>query len=122
VIDLVIEMLKDSNFSYNDIIKKTGLSLTHIYNINIGARRKQDNIVYPIRPKNTKGTRGLKFSPEEAEQIQLELQNTSKTYAKIAEEWECTSDCIRKINMGKIQAYRNDNKFTYPIRPIRKKT
>ena len=64
-IDLVIEMLKDENFSYQNIIDKTGISMTHIYNINTGARRKRDDLEYPIRKSNTKGTRGLKFSPEE---------------------------------------------------------
>lgn len=36
--------------------------MTHIYNINTGRRRRQKNINYPIRPSNTKGTKGLKFS------------------------------------------------------------
>ena len=43
-------------------MNKTGVSLTHIYNINTGKRRRQENIVYPIRPSNVKGTKGLKFS------------------------------------------------------------
>lgn len=64
-IDLVIEMLRDESYSYKDIINKTGISMTHIYNINTGARRKRDDLEYPIRKSNTKGTRGLKFSPEE---------------------------------------------------------
>lgn len=32
-------MLQDENYSYKDIQQATGFSLTHIYNINIGARR-----------------------------------------------------------------------------------
>jgi hypothetical protein len=32
-------MLKNEEYSYKDIVDKTGLSMTHIYNINIGARR-----------------------------------------------------------------------------------
>ena len=35
-IDTVIEMLKDESYSYQDIINKTGVSMTHIYNINTG--------------------------------------------------------------------------------------
>lgn len=35
----VIEMLKDESYSLTDISKKTGVSLTHIYNINVGQRR-----------------------------------------------------------------------------------
>lgn len=51
-------MLKDNNFSYNDISEKTGVSLTHIYNINTGNRRKISGLSYPIRPQYTKGTKG----------------------------------------------------------------
>ena len=56
-------MLQDESYSYKDIINKTGISMTHIYNINTGKRRRKDNIKYPIRTSNTKGTKGLKFSP-----------------------------------------------------------
>lgn len=42
-IDTVIKMLKDESYSYKDIIDKTGISMTHIYNINIGARKKRDD-------------------------------------------------------------------------------
>lgn len=63
-IDTVIEMLKDESYSYKDIMNKTGISMTHIYNINAGARRRRDDLVYPIRSSNTRGTKGLKLSPE----------------------------------------------------------
>lgn len=45
-------------------MKRTGISMTHIYNINIGARRKRDDLTYPIRPSNTKGTKGLRLTPQ----------------------------------------------------------
>ena len=64
-------MLKDESFSYQDIANKTGLSITHIYNINMGKRRAKENVEYPIRKSNSKGTRGLKFSQEENEKIHL---------------------------------------------------
>ena len=66
---MVIEMLQDESYSYKDIMNKTGISMTHIYNINTGKRRKKENISYPIRSSNTKGTKGLKFSPEECRKI-----------------------------------------------------
>ena len=78
LIDLVIEMLKDYNNSFQDICDKTGLSITHIYNINTGNRRKRDNIQYPIRPNNTVGTKGLKLSPEQYIVIHHLLLNTPK--------------------------------------------
>ena len=115
IIDLTISLLKDENFSFKDIQEKTGLSLTHIYNINIGARRKRNNINYPIRPSNTKGTQGLKFSPDEVLKIHNIIIYTKKTYKEIANEFNCCPDTISRINSGKIQKYKIKNYF-YPLR------
>lgn len=62
-------MLKDESYSYKDIAEKTGISFAHISNINQGIRRKRNDIKYPIRSSNTKGTKGLKFSLEECKKI-----------------------------------------------------
>ena len=118
-IDLVIEMLKDESFSYKDIIEKTGISMTHIYNINTGKRRKKDNLVYPIRQSNTKGTKGLKFSPEENLQIHNLLKNTDLTLKEIGEKFKVHQDTISDINSGKTKAYRLEN-WKYPIRSLSK--
>lgn len=115
VIDLTISLLKDENFSFKDIQEKTGLSLTHIYNINIGARRKKDNINYPIRPSNTKGTKGLKFNPDEILKIHDVIIYTKKTYKEIGNEFNCCPETISRINSGKIQKYKIKNYF-YPLR------
>ena len=40
MIKLVISMLKNPDNTYKDICNKTGLSMTHIYNINSGNRRR----------------------------------------------------------------------------------
>ena len=65
LIDLIIKMLQDYEYSFQDICDKTGVSMTHVYNINTGKRRKRENLKYPIRPNNIKGSKGLKFSQEE---------------------------------------------------------
>lgn len=114
-IDIIIEMLKDDSYSYKDIAEKTGVSLTHIYNINTGQRRKKDNINYPIRKSNIKGTKGLKFSPEENLRIHEILLNTYKTYEQIAQEFKCDPITIRRINKGITKKYRLEN-FDYPLR------
>ena len=114
-IDMVIEMLKDESYSYNDIVEKTGISLTHIYNINTGQRRKRDNIQYPIRSSKTKGTRGLKFSPEECEQIHKMILQNDKTFKEISTIFHCAPRTIIDINAGKIKAYKLD-KYSYPLR------
>ena len=115
VIDLTISLLRDENFSFKDIQEKTGLSLTHIYNINIGARRRRDNLNYPIRPSNAKGTKGLKFNQEEILQIHNMIINSKKNYKEIADKFNCCPETISRINSGKIQRYRLDG-YTYPLR------
>ena len=58
-------MLQDESFSFKDISEKTGVSLSHISNINKGNRRKRDELNYPIRKVNAKGSKGIKFSEEQ---------------------------------------------------------
>lgn len=115
VIQLTISLLKDENFSFNDIKDKTGLSLTHIYNINIGARRQQPNIVYPIRPSNTKGTQGLKFNPSEIEIIHKEILNSNKSFKELGQQFDCSPSTISDINAGRTKRYRL-NQYNYPLR------
>lgn len=115
LIEVVIEMLKDESFSYSDISEKTGISFTHIYNINIGARRRQEDVVYPIRSSNSKGTRGIKFSQEEVLQIHEELKNSSLSINELAKKFNCCSGTISKINKGIREVYRLED-WEYPIR------
>ena len=114
-INNVIEMLKDESYSYQDIVNKTGISMTHIYNINTGKRRKRDDLQYPIRQSNTKGTKGLKFSQEECKKIHQEILSNKKTFKEIAKEFNCSDSTIRDINKGITKSYILDG-YTYPLR------
>lgn len=114
-IDLVIEMLQDESYSYQDIIDKTGISMTHIYNINTGARRRRNDLEYPIRKSNAKGTRGLKLSPEENQQIQNLLKESRLAYEEIADQFNCKKEVIANLNRGETKAYRLEG-WEYPIR------
>ena len=114
-VNQVIEMLKDESYSFNDISKKTGFSLTHIYNINTGKRRPQPNIQYPIRSNKTKGTKGLKFSPEECKKIHEEILKNDKTLKELGEMFNCSSSTISDIINGKTQAYKLEG-YSYPLR------
>lgn len=116
LIDLIIDMLKDESNSFQDICNKTGCSMTHVYNINIGKRRKRDNLTYPIRPNNVKGTKNLKFSPEQNLQIHQLLLNSPKDMKIIAQEFNCEPSTIRRINKGLTKAYRIEG-YNYPLRP-----
>lgn len=115
LIDLVIEMLKNYENSYQDICDKTGLSMTHIYNINTGNRRKRDNIQYPIRPSNVVGTRGLKFTKEQNIEIHELLLHTPLEMKEIAQKYNCRPETISRINKGATKSYRLEN-YTYPLR------
>jgi len=108
-------MLKDYENSYQDICDKTGLSMTHVYNINTGNRRKRDDIQYPIRPNNVAGTRGLKFSPEQNIEIHNLLLHTHKDFKEIAELYYCDAATISRINRGATKSYRLKN-YIYPLR------
>ncbi|MBO5424851.1 MAG: hypothetical protein J6A25_04995, partial [Lachnospiraceae bacterium] len=115
LIDVVISLLKDHSIKFEDISKQTGLSLTHIYNINSGERRKRDSESYPIRPSNVKGTRGLKFSQDEVIKIHELLLTSDRTMKDIAKEYGCNDATIRKINKGERKAYILDG-YNYPLR------
>ena len=114
-IDKVIEMLQDESYSYQDIIDKTGISMTHIYNINTGKRRKRKGLNYPIRPSNVKGSKGLKFSQEDCKKIHDEILLNKKTFKEIAKEFNCSDTTIREINKGNTKNYILDG-YTYPLR------
>lgn len=115
LLQIAINMLQDENYSYKDIQQATGFSLTHIYNINIGARRYQDNLSYPLRKSNTKGTKGLKFSPEEAKKIHEDLLNTNLDFNVLSEHYHCSRTTISDINAGRIKNYRLQE-YNYPLR------
>lgn len=114
-IDMVIEMLEDESYSYQDIVNKTGISMTHIYNINTGKRRKRKDITYPIRKSNVKGTKGLKFSPEQCQEIHQAILKNDKTFKQLGELFKCSSSTISDINAGRIKSYKLDN-YDYPLR------
>lgn len=108
-------MLKNELFSYQDIADKTGMSFTHIYNINIGERRYNPELEYPIRKNNTKGTRGLKFDEKEIQEIINDLLTSNLDYGALANKYHCSRGTIYKINKGNLKAYRNEN-YEYPLR------
>ena len=108
-------MLRDESYSYRDIIEKTGVSMTHIYNINAGHRRRRDDLKYPIRQSNLKGTKGLKLSPEECQEVHQLLKDTRLANEEIAEIYGCEKTTISRINRGLTKTYLLED-WTYPIR------
>lgn len=115
LINIIIDMLKDESFSFQDISNKTGVSIAHISNINKGNRRKHEEITYPIRQENVKGSKGLKFSQDDCLQIHMEILKNDKSFTDIAKMFNCDATTIRKINNGKTKSYKIEG-YTYPLR------
>lgn len=115
IVDTIIAMLQDESFSFKDISEKTGVSLSHISNINKGNRRKRDELSYPIRKVNAKGSKGIKFSEEQCQQIHKMILESNKTFTEIADIFHCDSATIRRINAGKTKAYQLID-YNYPLR------
>ena len=115
-IDKIIELLRDTNMSFQEIAKECDVSLTHVYNINIGARRRRDGIKYPIRDNKTKGTKGLKFSQEECKNIHdYILNNPTEKMKDIAIHFNCDVTTLRRMSRGETKAYRLEG-YNYPLR------
>lgn len=115
-IDKVIDLLKNTSMTFKEIAKECDISLTHISNINTGQRRKRDNIKYPIRKTNSKGSRGLKFSQEEVKEIHdYIINNPNITFKDISKKYHCDTVTIRRINKGETQAYIIEG-YDYPLR------
>lgn len=109
-----IELLK-TNLSYKDISEKTGLSFTHIDNINNGKRRKICGIEYPVR-QNQVGTRGRKLTQEQVNKIADEIKKDEKSFDSIALEYNISQTTVSKINSGA----RKSHYTNFPIRPKKK--
>lgn len=115
-IDKVIDLLKNTSKTFQEIADECEISITHVYNINTGQRRKRDNLQYPIRSPLAKGNRGLKFSQEEVKEIhEYIINNPNITYKKIGEKFNCDPVTIRRINQGRTQSYKLEG-YTYPLR------
>lgn len=111
----VYDLLRDETISFPEISKLTGLSITHIYNLNAGFRRPQEGIEYPIRKKTVKGNKGCKFSQDEIKIIHEAILNTNKPFKELGKDFGCRSETISRINAGKIAIYHLDE-YTYPLR------
>lgn len=112
----IINDLKNTDKTFQVIADENNVSLTHVYNINIGARRKMENLTYPIRDSKTKGTKGLKFSQEECKEIHEYIINNPKESMKsIAKKYNCSVWVITHLNRGDTKAYHLDG-YNYPLR------
>lgn len=113
-VEKTIDLLKNTTMSFQQIKEITGMSITHIYNINIGERRFRKDIEYPIRSSKAVGTKGIIFSQEQILQIHKALAEPNASISKIAQSFNCCTNTISRINSGKTQRYRLAD-WHYPI-------
>lgn len=110
--DEIIEEVKnllEQRVDYETIKDRTGISISHISEINTGKRRRDRNRTYPINEM----TRGRKINSEQLQEIICLLQNTDMTCAEIGQKYNVSGTEIQKINYGSIQKQEG---ITYPIR------
>lgn len=101
----IVNLLKNTKLSFDDIGKKLNLGRHIIQNINIGLTYKHDNIKYPIRKRY--------IDEETANEIKRLLLETNLYYKDIAKETDSSISIVSKINYGKAWI---DNSINYPIR------
>lgn len=110
--DEIIEEVKsllEQQIDYETIRDRTGVSISHISEINTGKRRKDKNRIYPINEM----TRGRKIGSKELQEIIELLQTTQMTCAEIGKKYNVSGGAIQRINNGSVQHQDNIN---YPIR------
>ena len=110
--DEVIEEVKnllEQQIDYETIKDRTGMSISHISEINTGKRRRDRNRIYPINEM----TRGRKINSEQLQEIIWLLQTTNMTCVEIGQKYNVSGSAIQKINDGSNQRQEG---ITYPIR------
>lgn len=110
--DTIIEEVKyllELQLDYETIKDRTGVSISHISEINTGKRRKDKNRSYPINNM----TSGRKITPTQLLEIINLLQTTQLPCIEIGRQYNVSGGVIQHINSG--EAYHQNN-IDYPIR------
>jgi len=109
----VCELLKQENYSYQEIANISGMSYTYVANINLGKLNYCNELpyTYPIQVKHN-GRRNPLNKEEALEIIQL-LKENQVTQKEIGALYGCSYNSISRINNGNL--YKQDNE-NYPIR------
>ena len=106
----VVNLLKTTELTYEEIGKQCNCSISTISDINNGNTYIQTDIDYPIRKKPS----WYKFGDNEIKLVIYYLQNTKYTHWKIAEITDTNKNFVDDINMGKRKNLPKNIKF--PIR------
>lgn len=111
----IINMLKYTYLSYEEIAQKYQVEARAISRINKGMYHRHPDEIYPIREyANTKNK--PKLSYEDVTNIIDLLMNTDLSIRKIARQYNVESNIIIGIKSGHTKIYRRKG-LTYPLRP-----
>lgn len=122
VVDKIIDLLANSNLTMTHISEITGVSLTHIHNINYGTRRQIQGMSYPIRPKEVNrenkkhygnSSAKRKLTNKDVYEIYDLLKYTNFTFSEIGNMYGVGQTQITALNKGIV---RKQAKVEYPIR------
>lgn len=105
-VNKIIDLLQNTDYSYDVIFEIVNVPKYIIGNINLGKYYKKDNLVYPIRDIHKNKKEMVKKA------IDL-LSNTNLNYNEIAEITALSIYTISKINCG--TSWKQEN-INYPIR------
>lgn len=110
--DIIINEVKsllEEQVNFTEISDRTGVSISHISEINTGKRRRDNTHTYPINEM----TCGRKLNSVQVQEIISLLRTSNKTNQEIGFIYNVSEGVINMINTGK--RYHQDN-TTYPIR------
>ena len=104
-----VKLLLEEKVDFKTIQEKTGISISHISEINTGKRRKDSYHTYPINNM----TCGRKLTIEQVMEIIELLKTTKIPNQQIGAQYNVDEGTIQNINLGK-RYYQKD--IQYPIR------
>lgn len=114
VIDYVKELLIEQ-VPFSEIQEETGISLSHISEINTGKRRYDTLCDYPLN----KMTCGRKLNKTQVNEIITLLKETNLSVQDISHQYNVSNSVIECINKGK---HYKQTDIKYPIRARKKQT
>jgi DNA-directed RNA polymerase specialized sigma subunit len=109
----VCELLKQENYTYQEIANITGMSYTYVANINLGKLSYCNELPYNFPIQNKHNGRRNPLNKQEALEIIQLLKENQLTQKEIGTIYGCSYKSISRINNGNL--YRQDNE-NYPIR------
>lgn len=110
--DIIIDEVKsllEQQISFKEINDRTGVSISHISEVNTGKRRKDYTRHYPINEM----TCGRKLNDMQIQEIISLLKSSTKTIQEISLLYNVSESTINGINNGK--RYKQKD-LSYPIR------